>query len=61
MDKVLLFIKVLCFMTKSTASFAKFYSNGFKEAQNRVFDGLPARYKNNLFTDSCTESTSMNQ
>ena len=45
MDKVLLFIKVLCFITKSTVSLPKLYSSGFKEAQNRIYDGLPGRLK----------------
>ena len=59
MDKVLLFIKVLCLMTKNTVSFPNLYSNGFEEAKNRVYDGLPARYKKNSILDSCSESTSM--
>ena len=45
MDKVLLFIKVLCFMIESTVSFPKLYSNGFAEATNRIYDGLPAKYE----------------
>lgn len=45
MDKVLLFIKVLCFMIKSTISSPELYSGGFEEAQNRIIHGLPAKYE----------------
>ena len=45
MDKVLLFIKVLCLMIESIVSFPKLYSNGFEEATNRIYDGLTAKYE----------------